>query len=213
MVTLEKTLVAFQYWWRVIKAAIDIVLRVVTGGGSIKEIRNLSKVRSKYVVEYYDFWPEGDYFYIQMELCSDSLKNILQQKPQEFGRQSGEPMNSYEYFISCKIFREILKCVQFLHEFKPQIIHRDLKPDNILIDRNRRNGRFVKLGDFGLATVHDKHIHLQTDNKHTSGVGTQGYMAPEVLLSKTYDHKSDVYSLAIIGEKIFEFNVSEIDKN
>ncbi|CAG2168293.1 unnamed protein product [Oppiella nova] len=71
-----------------------------------------------------------------MELCSESLQNILQRKPQEFGRQSGEPLNCYEYFISCEIFREILECVQYLHELNPQIIHRDLKPDNILIDRN-----------------------------------------------------------------------------
>ncbi|CAG2169677.1 unnamed protein product [Oppiella nova] len=77
-------------------------------------------------------------------------------------------MNCYEYFISCEIFREILECVQYLHESNPQIIHRDLKPDNILIDRNGRN-------------VHDKSIHLMTTNKHTSGVGTLGYIAQEVL--------------------------------
>ncbi|CAG2178831.1 unnamed protein product [Oppiella nova] len=78
-----------------------------------------------------------------MELCSDDLKNILQMKPQFFGRQNGEPMDLYEYFISCELFREILECVQYLHELDPQIIHRDLKPENILIDRHGRDGRFV----------------------------------------------------------------------
>ncbi|CAG2166066.1 unnamed protein product, partial [Oppiella nova] len=178
---------------------------------TFNEAKNLAKVNSIYSVKYYDSWPEGDSYYIQMELCSDSLKNILQHKPQEFNRQFGEPMNCYEYFISCEIFREILECVQYLHELNPQIIHRDLKPDNILIDRNGRNGRFVKLCDFGLATVHQKSIHLFTSNKHTSGVGTLGYTAPEVLLSKTYDHKCDIYSVAIIGENIFEFDLSKLD--
>ncbi|CAG2176018.1 unnamed protein product [Oppiella nova] len=115
-----------------------------------------------------------DSYYIQMELCSESLRNILKHKPKEFDRQSGESMNCYEYFISCEIFREILECVQYLHELNPQIIHRDLKPHNILIDRNGRNGRFVKLCGFGLATVHDK-------SKHTADVGTIGFIAPEVV--------------------------------
>ncbi|CAG2161474.1 unnamed protein product [Oppiella nova] len=137
-----------------------------------------------------------------MELCSNSLKNILQHKPQEFERQSGEPMNSYEYLISCEIFREILECVQYLHELNPQIIHRDLKPDNILIDREGRN-----------ATVHDKSIHKLTENKHTSGVGTLGFIAPEVLTSKPYDHKSDVYSLAEIGQKLFDLDLSRLDQH
>ncbi|CAG2172808.1 unnamed protein product [Oppiella nova] len=68
-----------------------------------------------------------------MELCSQSLRNIL--------------------------------------EVKPQIIHRDLKPDNILITKNVRNGRFIKLCDFGLATVHEKRIHYITKHKHTADVG------------------------------------------
>ncbi|CAG2167064.1 unnamed protein product [Oppiella nova] len=101
-----------------------------------------------------------------MELCSDDLKNILKMKPQFFGRQNGEPMDLYEYFISCELFREILERVQYLHELDPQIIHRDLKPENILIDRHGRD-------------VHDKRIHGQTRYKHTADVGDIHYEAPE----------------------------------
>jgi len=146
-----------------------------------------------------------------MELCSESLRNILKDKPKEFGRQSGESMNCYEYFISCEIFREILECVQYLHELNPQIIHRDLKPHNILIDRNGRNGRFVKLCDFGLATVHDKRIHDRTTQKHTSEVGDLKYMAPEVSQGEKYGHKSDIYSLALIGGELFDVKLNDID--
>ncbi|CAG2170744.1 unnamed protein product [Oppiella nova] len=97
------------------------------------ELKSLVKVRSEYVVQYYNSWSDGTHLYIQMEYCSQSLRNILQIKPQVFGRQLGDPMNAYEYFISCEIFRELLQCVQYLHELSPQIIHRDLKPENILI--------------------------------------------------------------------------------
>ncbi|CAG2181082.1 unnamed protein product, partial [Oppiella nova] len=107
-------------------------------------------------------------------LCSDSLKNILQNKPQVFGRQPEEPMNSIEFYISCHIFKEILECVQYLHELNPPVIHRDLKPDNILISSQLRNGRFIKICDFGLAS-----LHSSSYSSHTTGVGTRQYMAPE----------------------------------
>ncbi|CAG2165917.1 unnamed protein product [Oppiella nova] len=136
-----------------------------------------------------------------MELCSHSLQNILQHKPQVFGRQPEEPMNSIEFYISCHIFKEISECVQYLHELNPQIIHRDLKPDNILIARKVRNGRFVKLGDFGLAS-----FHYSSFGSHTTGVGTRQYMAPEVKLQTKYTTKADIYSLAIIAHKLFNFN-------
>ena len=102
-----------------------------------------------------------------MEFCSQNLRNIVEVKPQVFGRQLGEAMDCVEYFISCEIFRQILECVQYLHELNPPVIHRDLKPDNILMAKTVRNGRFFKLCDFGLATVH----------KHKSVVGDADYCA------------------------------------
>ncbi|CAG2172004.1 unnamed protein product [Oppiella nova] len=113
-------------------------------------------------------------YYICMELCSDSLQDILKHKPQVFGRQPGEPINAIEFYISCHIFKEILECVQYLHGLVKPIIHRDLKPDNILIAQQVRNGRFIKLGDFGLASYHSSYY-----GNHTSWVGTLQYMAPE----------------------------------
>ncbi|CAG2171498.1 unnamed protein product [Oppiella nova] len=147
-----------------------------------KEVQNLMNVRSEYVVRYYHSWTEPDFGYIQMELCSQSLRNILEVKAQVFERQSGDPMNPFEYFISCEIFRQILEAVQYLHGLNPQMIHRDLKPENIVIAYNVEKDRFVKLCDLGLATVHDKLIHNRTSQKHTSDRGTQRYMAPELAI-------------------------------
>ncbi|CAG2168208.1 unnamed protein product [Oppiella nova] len=146
----------------------------------LNKVKNLGKVRSEYCVQYYNSWPESKHLYIQMEFCSQNLRNILEMKPKVFDRQIGEAMDCVEYFISCEIFREILESVQYLHELNPQIIHRDLKPDNILIDGNGRNGRFVKLCDFGLAKIHDNDINCKTNDKHTTGVGTPKYQAPEI---------------------------------
>ncbi|CAG2166536.1 unnamed protein product [Oppiella nova] len=59
----------------------------------LNEVKNLRKLRSEYVVQYYSSWVEGNALYIQMEFCSQNLRNILELKPQVFGRQSGEPMD------------------------------------------------------------------------------------------------------------------------
>ncbi|CAG2164072.1 unnamed protein product [Oppiella nova] len=52
-----------------------------------KEVQNLGAVRSEYCVQYYNSWPEGKHLYIQMEFCSQNLRNILEVKPQlcDFG--------------------------------------------------------------------------------------------------------------------------------
>ena len=141
-----------------------------------------------------------------MELCSDNLKNIIEGMPKLFKRQSSEAMKSTEYFISCQLFKELLECVQFLQESDPVIIHRDLKPANILITEESRNGRFLKLGDFGFATF------MGQNTKYMSGVGTVKYMAPEVLTAEPgkarFSSKADIYSLAVIAQDLFDFDIN-----
>ncbi|CAG2102935.1 unnamed protein product [Medioppia subpectinata] len=178
----------------------------------LNEVKSLAKVRSKYVVKYYNSWLGDSRLYIQMEYCPQSLRKVLTEKGLAFGRQSAETMNAYEYYISCEIFTELLNCVQYLHELKPQIIHRDLKPENVLIVYNLNvtnfnQGRFIKLGDFGLATVHDSKIHYRTSNKHSADVGDLRYQAPEVV-HKKYGHKCDIYSMGKIGEEIFDLDLN-----
>ncbi len=169
------------------------------------------KVESEYVVRYHKSWIEGNTLYIQMDLCAGSLQNILDVRYQAFDRQHNEPMDCIEYYFWCEIFKEILEAVQYLHELHPPVIHRDLKPDNILISSyNKWWARNIKLCDFGLATVHDRAIHEMTFYKHSSDVGTLAYQAPEVGQGFKYNHKVDVYSLAIIASKMFDIDLCEL---
>ncbi|CAG2168184.1 unnamed protein product [Oppiella nova] len=180
---------------------------------TLREMQNLVKVKSQYVVDWYQSWREAGLLFIQMEFCSQNLMDILKDKPQVFSRKSGDLMNLVEYFISCEILRQILESVQYLHELNPQIIHRDFKPDNILIADIIRNGRFIKLCDFGLATVHENSIHNKTKYKHTTDTRDYRYMAPENLQGKKYNHKTDFYSVALIGGELFDIVVHTIDDN
>ena len=158
-----------------------------------KEVNFLSKLDNIYVVKYFNSWLENENMYcIRMEYCSHNLMDIIRYK------NSFEPnLNSINYYISCELFKEILECVKYLHSMSPPIIHRDLKPANILITEKPNNGRYIKLCDFELAV---EHKNLMT---HTKERGTDGYIAPEVIIGRTYNTKADIYSLGILANVLF----------
>ena len=161
-----------------------------------------AKCSGDYVVQYFDHWIENnEYLYIQMELCSDNLKNIIQQKKKFFKKEKSVPFEAIEYFISCQIYQDIIECVKYLHEDK--MIHRDLKPENILVLKHPSNHKFIKLGDFDTL----KYVEYNK-NSHTTNQGTSTYMAPEVSTGK-YDHKCDIYSLGKVAIDLFEFKALE----
>ena len=66
------------------------------------------------------------------------------------------------------------------------IIHRDIKPANIF----KSPFGDYKLGDFGIART-------LTDGKASTHAGTPGFIAPEVMYSRKYDLRADIYSLGI----------------
>ncbi|KAG9318807.1 Pkinase-domain-containing protein [Chiua virens] len=97
------------------------------------------------------------------------------------------------------VFRQICNGVAYLHSLG--LAHRDLKLDNCVLTR----GDVVKLIDFGTAVVF---AYPGSDNggstPNTSGaasgvVGSDPYLAPEVLAGTDYDpRKTDVWSVGVI---------------
>lgn len=89
------------------------------------------------------------------------------------------------------LFRQIVDGVDYLHTHN--LAHRDLKLDNCVLTRNN----VVKLIDFGTATSCD---HVPAGALSATGVvGSDPYLAPEVLSQPRYDPRLvDVWSLGII---------------
>jgi len=89
------------------------------------------------------------------------------------------------------VFRQICEGVDYLHSIG--LAHRDLKLDNCVMTTSN----VVKLIDFGTATVF--HYPGKKLTKASGIVGSDPYLAPEVLADETYDpRKTDVWSVAII---------------
>lgn len=89
------------------------------------------------------------------------------------------------------VFRQICDGVEYLHELG--LAHRDLKLDNCVMTTDN----IVKLIDFGTATVF--HYPGKVHTPATGIVGSDPYLAPEVLSRDSYDpRKTDVWSVAII---------------
>jgi serine/threonine protein kinase len=172
----------------------------------LRELKIVFNIRSNHVVRYRSAWIENCsgtnktlLLHIQMELCSTTLKEVIKCLQEYFNEKDHETLNMVGFFVASELFKEILESVNFLHRQVPPVIHRDLKPNNILIT-TFLNDKFVKLCDFGLATVHESE-----EQSHSEAKGTLKYMAPEVLTGK-YDTKADIYSLGKIIPELFYFD-------
>jgi len=101
----------------------------------------------------------------------------------------GKVLRNIEYQFNWRfrlqIAFDIASLLEYLHT--KNIIHRDLRSKNFLL--NVENS--VILTDLGLARF------LET-SKQMTYVGGNDWMAPEVVLGKTYNEKADIFSFGII---------------
>ena len=142
--------------------------------------------------------------YFQMDLCWFDLNFALNECRKYFNVGDKQLFPRLGYYILSELLLEIVECIGFLHESNPKIIHRDIKPANFLIKAHGRDGRFVKLADFGLAVTHE------TDSQsHTTNAGTRRYMAPEVSNGRKYKWRADLYSLGVMIQEMFNIDINK----
>ncbi|HEX8188373.1 MAG TPA: AAA-like domain-containing protein [Pyrinomonadaceae bacterium] len=76
------------------------------------------------------------------------------------------------------------------------IIHRDLKPENIMLQSLEEGEEYVRLIDFGIATVNDSQGAAGANS--TRVAGSPYYMAPEQLLGRP-STASDIFAVAVLA--------------
>lgn len=98
---------------------------------------------------------------------------------------------SLQWPTRLKIAIGAAKGLAFLHEAENPVIYRDFKTSNILLDSDYK----AKLSDFGLAKDGP-----EEDETHVSTrvMGTQGYAAPEYIMTGHLTAKSDVYGFGVV---------------
>ena len=145
----------------------------------IYELRFARKITHPNVIRIYDMVSFGKAHAISMEYFrSHTLSaEVKDKKPMDIER-------------AMKFTYDVCSGMESAHA--ANVVHRDLKPNNILIDDNS----VVKIVDFGVAAATQS-----TDTKLTKTgllVGTPTYMAPEQVLGKEVDERTDIYSLGVI---------------
>lgn len=136
-----------------------------------KEAEWLEKLEHPYIVRLYELGYLDDLVYLVMDWVDglDLRRHI---------RLRGKPFPPDEI---ARILHPVCIALHYTHQRK--VYHCDVKPANILLAQDGR----VLLTDFGVAQL----------SYERRGGGTPLYMAPEQVLDKPVDARSDVYGLGV----------------
>lgn len=138
-----------------------------------------STLKHQNVIETLDMLKEGLNFLVVMEFAPFDFFTIV---------MSGL-MTKHEIFCC---FKQITNGTSYLHSMG--LAHRDLKLDNCVVS----NQGIIKLIDFGSAVVF-KYPYENEIVRAKGVVGSDPYLAPEVLTERYYDPRPvDVWSIAIM---------------
>ncbi len=141
----------------------------------VREARAAAQLNHPNIVQAYAVGEDEGIHFFAMEYAKGStLKQVL--------AHSGRLVTEQ----ALRIIHQIAQALNFAWENK-QLVHRDIKPDNIILTDDGT----VKLADLGLARVQEDLLN----DESTEILGTPQYVAPEQLLGKPADNRSDIYSL------------------
>jgi len=138
----------------------------------------LASLSHPHIVPLIDFFDEKDCYFIVMELMSggDLFDRIGKKK-------------LYCEADARDLIVKMIKAVGYCHTRK--IAHCDMKPKNLLL-LSEDNDSYIKLADFGFAArVHEP-------KSLTKQCGTPFFVSPEILMRKSYDQQSDMWSVGCI---------------
>jgi serine/threonine-protein kinase len=96
-----------------------------------------------------------------------------------------------------RIIRQVVRGLRAAHAIG--VVHRDIKPSNVfLVAPSEARSEQVKLLDFGLAKADDPTRTFGENLTRDAIIGTVDYIAPERVLGRNADVRSDIYSLGVM---------------
>jgi serine/threonine-protein kinase len=153
------------------------------------EARAAARLQNPHIVAIYNYGklPDGTLFLAMEHIRGATLAETLQRH----GRM--EPSRAVNIATQC--------CEALAEAHRQGVVHRDVKPSNIMLQARHQGPGFVKMVDFGVATIDDRETA-----PGRPPAGTPCYMSPEQLAGQAVDGRSDIYSLAVV---IYEMLVGQ----
>ncbi|MFO8043352.1 MAG: serine/threonine-protein kinase, partial [Alkalispirochaeta sp.] len=150
-----------------------------------REAQIMMDLRNDAIVNVYDHFREGSFYYIVLEYVDGvSLEGLIRER------------RYLPDSVALILLREVCRGLAYAHE--RNVVHRDIKPANILISSRGE----VKIVDFGIATIHGGDGGEGGDaglTREGMTLGTPSYMAPEQFQStRSVDRRADIYSLGVV---------------
>lgn len=145
-----------------------------------KEVGIYKELSHPNIVKYYSSFVESHTLYIVTELeDGQSLADYLASL-----REKGQRLNEGQLW---RLVIDLCTALRYLHMDK-RLVHRDFTPASLLVTRELQ----AKIADFGLAR------HWSSGHFLKSFVGTVAYAAPEVVQSRPYNEKADIWALGCV---------------
>ena len=149
------------------------------------QLQHKAAMRSSYIAQLNDVFYDQAHCYIIMQLASEgSVSELLEKRQEALG----------ELFVR-RVAVQLGRCMLAMHQCK--IVHRDIKCDNILLDRKTPQ-QSILLCDFGFAAVWRPENGHTIDNFCQMFLGTESYLAPELLREERYGAPADVFAMGVV---------------
>lgn len=151
-----------------------------------REVRVLNLLRHPGIVEVWEVGalPDGRPFFAMERLTGRTLSAVLEAE----GRMLPDE--------ALEIFEPVCAALAAAHS--AGVIHRDVKPTNIMVlDGSPRR---IKLLDFGVAKLQGPTFSTSHNTLTSEGtmVGSPTSMAPEQILGREVDARTDIYALGVL---------------
>jgi len=175
---------------KLIRGVDGVALDEEVAGRFLREAKNTARIQHEHIIEVFDLGrsDQGDMYFVMELLEGESLSTKL--------RRDGK----LPVAVGVHIARQMCAALNVAHA--AGIIHRDLKPANVMLIERAGRGDYVKVLDFGVAKSYTP--DQQTQLTHTGMlVGTVEYMAPEQIMGRTVDGRTDIYALGVVMYRMF----------